>query len=201
MRAKLLLIGIAVPLLLGLVIAVAGLASASGNVPTARLTQLVLRANEIPGYVPKPPAPKPLGLAAFLSAVDAPPSQRAILAQAGFVHGAVETLKPPVAVPAGAPSESAVALLGSPAKARAALPKILSTLPPPPGPGFKVVHFRIPGVPGSAAKVTSKGPVDVYNVFFTAGPYVYNVDAATANGRLSRAQFIEAIKAYYQRVK
>ncbi len=189
---------LALVMLLAAVLPAAG-AATSSSLP---LTERLLQANEIPGYVPKLPSPGLLGLTAYLKATDTA-SRRAMYTAAGFVQAAYEKLKAPVALatyPAGPQDDSSVVQLGSAAQAADVRSKIIRVVSVPPA-GFKFVHFGIAGIPGAWAAVISMGGISLYGAIFAAGPYVYGVDAPTIGGKLSRAQFQAAMVAYYQRVK
>jgi hypothetical protein len=178
--------------------------AAADTGPPSGLRARIMPPRVLPGYRRVHPLPHALDLRAFSRAAGLDPRSRAKLARSGFVSGIVEELAGPQRIPpqAGSSTSSAVRF-HTPAQARNFQAWIIRTyLNGPPPPGIHVLHFDIPGIPGSYSldyyARAPHGRLDEYDTLFTPGRYLCEEDIFTINHHLTRNRFVRAVSAFHR---
>jgi hypothetical protein len=191
-------------MLVALLLPVIGVAQSAHEAKPLPLDMRVLRAGELPGFVPKERA------AVVTSAADwakvAPSGGIDVatrLSRAGFVAAVREDLDWTKGTDRGA--LSAAVRLGSAKAARAEITQQVQDFAAEPhrGRAKSYTPFRVPGIPGAHGFTLTNTDASGHNIIFADGPFTYHVGVgwgAQVKDVPTRQQLIAAATTLYERV-
>lgn len=184
---------------------VAGVAGSESAVKPLRITGRVLRAGELPGFVPKE---RPAAVTSVAAWNKVAPSGgidvEARLRRAGFVAAVREDLEWTKGSDRAA--LSAVVRLGSAGAARAEIAQQVRDFAAAPNRGRVKTYtpFAVPGIPGAhGLTLTDDRGGEGHNIIFADGPFTYLIGVgwgAQAKDPPTRAQLISTATTLYKRV-
>lgn len=183
---------------------VAGVAGSESAVKPLTLTQRVLRAGELPGFVPKE---RPAAVTSVAAWNKVAPSDgidvEARLRRARFVAAVREDLEWTKGSDRAA--LSAVVRLGSARAARAEITQQVRDFADEPNRGRVKTYmpFAVPGIPGAHGFTLTTTDTADHNIIFADGAFTYHIGVgwgAQAKDPPTRAQLISAATTLYKRV-